>query len=77
MTTIAEAALRVDEQLAEYGCTRRDIEQIDFSVRQNGTVIAYCHLRNGDAVAVGFHLHGQPLDEERVTHALSDVGTIH
>ena len=75
--TLAEASFYIDEQLVEHGCTRRDIEQIDLSVRANGTCIAYCYLRNGDAIAAGFQLHGQPLDEDRVRHALGDIGTVH
>ena len=77
MTTLAEASFRIDEQLVEHGCTRRDIEQIDLSVSESGACMVYAYLRNGDAVVAGFHLHGQPLDKERVLKALNDVGSIH
>jgi hypothetical protein len=75
--TLTEASFFIDEQLIDHGCTRRDIEQISFSVKENGICLIYCYLRNGDAVAAGFNLHGYPLDEERALHALSDVGRIH
>ena len=77
MITFAEASFRLDEELAEYGCTRRDIEQVDFSIKGNGTCIAYCFLRNGDAVAVGWDLRGQPLEAERVVQAFTSVGSVH
>jgi hypothetical protein len=77
MTTLAEASFRLDAELAMHGCTRRDVEQIDLSLAPNGVCMIYAYLRNGDAVCAGFHLHGQPFDEDRVRRALSAVGLVH